>query len=130
MDVYKTTREHLASVAVAARDWANLNAESFMKGPLTIGDVLASRMVSTPLTVRDCCLVTDGGAAVVEMVAAHRAKDFPKAPVYLLGAAAATSHLNIMAMPDVTVTAAADFGKAGLRHGGHVARGRRCGGTL
>ncbi|MBP8297016.1 MAG: thiolase, partial [Burkholderiales bacterium] len=91
MDVYKTTREHLASVAVAARDWANLNPEAFMKGPLTIGDVLASRMVSTPLTVRDCCLVTDGGAAVV-MVAAHRAKDFPKAPVYLLGAAAATWH--------------------------------------
>ncbi|WP_096671782.1 thiolase [Polaromonas sp. AET17H-212] len=110
MHQYGTTREQMAAVAVAARQWANMNPEAFMKGPLTVEDVLNARMVSSPLTVRDCCLVTDGGAALV-MVSAKRAKDFPKKPVYLLGAAAATSHMNIVAMPDLTESAAKDSGQ-------------------
>lgn len=110
MHQYGTTREQLAAVAVAARQWAGMNPEAFMRGPLTVEDVLNARMVSSPLTVRDCCLVTDGGAALV-MVSAKRAKDFPKKPVYLLGAAAATTHMNIMAMPDLTETAARDSGR-------------------
>lgn len=110
MHQYGTTREQLASVAVAARQWANMNPEAYMQGPLTVEDVLNARMVSSPLTVRDCCLVTDGGAALV-MVSAKRAKDFPKKPVYLLGAAAATSHMNIVAMPDLTESAAKDAGQ-------------------
>lgn len=110
MHQYGTTREQIAAVAVAARQWANMNPESFMKGPLTVEDVLNSRMVSSPLTVRDCCLVTDGGAALV-MVSAKRAKSFPKKPVYLLGAASATSHMNIIAMPDLTETAAKESGR-------------------
>ena len=109
MHQYGTTREQLAAVAVAARAWANLNPEAFMRGPLSVADVLASRMVSSPLTVRDCCLVTDGGAALV-MTTAARARDLPKKPVYLLGAAAATTHMNIVAMPDLTQTAAIDSG--------------------
>ena len=76
MHEYGTTREQLAAVAVAARAWANLNPEAFMRGPLSIADVLGSRMVSSPLTVRDCCLVTDGGAALV-MTTAARARDLP-----------------------------------------------------
>ena len=119
MHEYGTTREQLAEVAVAARAWANLNPAAFMRGPLSIADVLGSRMVSSPLTVRDCCLVTDGGAALV-MTSAARARDLPKKPVYLLGAAAATTHMNIMAMPELTETAALDSGRrafamAGLR---------------
>lgn len=119
MHLYGTTREQMAAVAVAARAWANLNPAAFMRGPLSIADVLASRMVSSPLTVRDCCLVTDGGAALV-MTTAARARDLPQKPVYLLGAAAATTHMNIMAMPDLTETAALDSGRrafamAGLR---------------
>ena len=55
----------MAAVAVAARDWALLNPAAWEKQPLTIEDVLSSRMVSYPLTVRDCCLVTDGGGAVI-----------------------------------------------------------------
>lgn len=110
MHQYGTTREQMAAVAVAARQWANMNPEAFMKGSLTVEDVLNARMVSSPLTVRDCCLVTDGGAALV-MVSAKRAKDFPKKPVYLLGAAAATSHMNIIAMPDLTESAAKDSGQ-------------------
>lgn len=110
MHQYGTTREQLAAVAVAARQWANMNPVAFARGPLSIDDVLNARMVSSPFTVRDCCLVTDGGAALV-MVSAKRAKDFPKKPVYLLGAAAATTHMNIMAMDDLTVSAAKDSGE-------------------
>jgi acetyl-CoA acetyltransferase len=58
---YGTTREQLAEVAVAAREWAKMNPKAFMRGDLTIEDVLSSHMVSSPLSVLDCCLVTDGG---------------------------------------------------------------------
>ena len=117
MHEYGTTREQLAAVAVAARAWANKNPEAFMRGPLSVADVLASRMVSSPLTVRDCCLVTDGGAAIV-MTRADRARDLPKKPVYLLGAAAATTHMNIVAMADLTRTAAVDSGQRALAMAG------------
>ena len=109
MHQFGTTREQLAEVAVSARGWANLNPEAFAKGPLSIDDVLSSRMVSTPLTVRDCCLVTDGAAAIV-MTRADRARDLVAKPAYVLGAAAATWHRNITAMPDLTVSAAAESG--------------------
>jgi len=116
---YGTTREQLADVAVAARGWAQHNPEAFMRTPLTREEVLSSRMVSDPLSVLDCCLVTDGGGAYI-MVRADRAKDFPNAPAYILGAAAATTHRQISQMPDLTVTAAKQSGQrafemAGLR---------------
>ena len=117
MHDYGTTREQLAAVAVAARAWANLNPQAFMRGPLGVADVLASRMVSSPLTVRDCCLVTDGGAAIV-MTRADRARHLPKKPVYLLGAAAATTHMNIIAMADLTRTAAVDSGQRAMAMAG------------
>ena len=66
-------------------------------------------MVSDPLTVRDCCLVTDGGGAIV-MVSADRAKDFPHKPAYVLGVGMAHWHRNISAMPDYTVSAASESG--------------------
>src|SRR3546814_13702962 len=88
---YGTTRERLAEVAVAARGWANLNPEAFARGPLTVEDCLAARMVSSPLGLRDCCLVTDGAAALV-MTRADRAKDLAAKPAYVLGAAAGTPH--------------------------------------
>lgn len=106
---YGTTRAQLASVAVSARQWANGNPEAFAQGPLSIEDVLASRIVSSPLSVRDCCLVTDGAAAVV-LTRTDRARDCPKAPVPVLGAAAATWHHAISQMPDLTITAAAESG--------------------
>jgi len=110
MHLYGTTREHMAEVAIAARQWANLNPNAFARGPLSIEDVLSARMINDPLSKLDCCLVTDGGAAMV-MVRADRARDCPKPPVYLLGAAMAHHHRMISAMPDVTVTAAAESGR-------------------
>lgn len=106
---YGATREHLAEVAVAARKWAQLNPEAFERGPLTIEDVLKARMVSDPLSKLDCCLVTDGGAAIV-MTRADRAKDSPKTPIHLLGAAMEHHHRMISAMPDLTVSATKESG--------------------
>jgi len=120
MHQYGTTRAMLAEVAVAARQWANLNPEAFAHGPLSLDDVLAARLVSDPLSTADCCLVTDGGGACV-LVRAERADDLPQTPVYFLGAAGAQWHRSIVAMPDLTVTAASDSGPramaaAGVRH--------------
>ena len=109
MHEFGTTREQLADVAVAARAWARHNPEAFARDELTREDVLASRMVCDPLTVRDCCIVTDGGGAVV-MVRSERARDFPKPPVYVLGSAAESTHRQISQMPDFTVTAARESG--------------------
>ena len=109
MHDYGTTREHLAEVAVAARGWANLNPDAFARGPLTIEDVLSARMVSDPLGKLDCCLVTDGAAAMV-MVRSDRAKDARHPPAHLLGAGVAHGHRMISAMPDLTVSAAAESG--------------------
>ncbi len=110
MHEFGTTRRHLAEVAVAARGWAQLNPEAFMRDPLSIDDVLKARMVSDPLSVRDCCLVTDGGGAFV-LVRADRAKHLAQKPVYVLGNATAMWNRQISSMPDLTVTAASQSGR-------------------
>ena len=119
MHQYGTTREHLAEVAVAARKWALLNPKAWEKEPLTAEQVLNARMVSYPFTVRDCCLVLDGGGAMI-LTSAARAKTLKKRPVYVLGTGEALSHASISNMADLTVTAAAEsgpraFGMAGLK---------------
>src|SRR5215470_9941281 len=81
---FGTTREQLAEVAVAAREWALLNPVAWEKNPLTVDEVLKARMVSYPFTVRDICLVTDGGGAIV-LTTPERAKSLRKPPVYVLG---------------------------------------------
>jgi len=110
MHQYGTTRRDLAEVAVAARAWARLNPEAFMRGPLSLDDVLNARLVSDPLSVRDCCLVTDGGGAYV-LVSAERARHLAKKPVYVLGNASAVWNRQISAMHDLTVTAASQSGR-------------------
>jgi acetyl-CoA acetyltransferase len=110
MHQYGTTRAQLADVAVAARDWARLNPDAFVREPLTRADVLASRMISDPLTKADSCLVTDGGAALV-LTRADRARDLPQPPAYVLGTGVAVSHRQISAMPDLTTTCAVESGQ-------------------
>jgi acetyl-CoA acetyltransferase len=107
---YGTTREQLAEVAVAARQWAMHNPEAQQREPLTIDDVLNARMISDPLTVRDCCLVTDGAGAFV-MTRADRVGDAPHAPAYVLGSSTAVWNRQISSMHDLTVTAAQQSGK-------------------
>jgi acetyl-CoA acetyltransferase len=110
MHQYGTTREQLAAVAVAAREWALLNPVAWEKKPLTIEGVLSARMVSYPFTVRDICLVTDGGGAIV-MTSAERARSLKKLPVYVLGCGQSVTHNAISSMPDLTVTGAVASGK-------------------
>jgi acetyl-CoA acetyltransferase len=106
---YGTTREQLADVAVAARQWAALNPDAFMRGPLTRDEVIDARMICDPFTVRDCCLVTDGAGAVV-LTRSDRARDCNREPVYLLGAAMAHWHRQISQLPDLTQTCASETG--------------------
>jgi acetyl-CoA acetyltransferase len=109
MHQYGTTREQLGAVAISARKWAQLNPEAFTRAELTMPDYLQARMISDPLGVRDCCLVTDGAAAIV-MTRADRAKDHTSRPAFVLGAACATWHQEISNTQDVTVTAATESG--------------------
>ena len=109
MHEFGASREDLANVAVSARDWALLNprAYTYDKGPLTIEDVLSARPIVDPLGKLDCCLVTDGGAAVV-MTRSDRAKDTKNTPIYLLGAAMEHHHRMVSEMPDLVRTSAID----------------------
>ena len=109
MHQYGTTIEQLAEVAVAARRWALLNPVAWEKQPLTIADVLAAPRVSDPLGVRDCCLVNDGGGAIV-LTSATRARTLAKTPAYVLGVGESLSHASISGMPDLTHTAASRSG--------------------
>jgi acetyl-CoA acetyltransferase len=117
MHEFGTTREQLAEVAVAARQWALLNPVAWEKHPLTVEEVLASRMVSYPLTIRDCCLVSDGGGAVVVTTPA-RARSLAKPPVYLLGSGHCTTHLTISNMPDLVNTGARVSGEMAYAQAG------------
>ena len=118
MHEYGTTAEQLAEVAVATRAWAAMNPRAFMRDPITIDDVLGSRWIAEPLHLLDCCLVTDGGGAVV-IVSRERASDLPVPPIWILGHGESHTHLSIGSMPDLTTTPAehsgvAAFGMAGL----------------
>lgn len=120
MHLYGTTREQLAEIAVATRKWAQLNPKAYRREPLTIDDVLNAPMICEPLGRHDCCLVTDGGGAVV-VVSPERARDSRKPPVWLLGHGETHTHESITNMPDLTMTGAARSGKvafeqAGIRH--------------
>ena len=106
MHQYGTTREQLGEVAIAARKWAQLNPEAFSREPLTMEDYLAARLVADPFGVRDCCLVTDGAAAVV-MTRADRARELCQRPAYVLAGSEASTHREIANMADITVTGVA-----------------------
>ncbi|WP_256839403.1 acetyl-CoA acetyltransferase [Ornithinimicrobium faecis] len=117
---YGATREQLAEVAVAAREWALLNPKAYRygAGPLTPAEVVGARMISTPLTTADCCLVTDGGGAVV-LTSLERARDLRRPPVQVLGYGESVTNTSMTAVDDLTRTGAeassrAAFERAGL----------------
>ena len=103
MAQYGTTSEQLAEIAVAARSWALLNPKAPYPQPLTVEDVLASPMISSPLHKLDCCVVTDGGGALI-VTSAERARDLDVDPVYVLGTGEAVGHRNILGMEDLTTS--------------------------
>ena len=117
MHEFGTTREQLAEIAVAARKWAMMNPVAYNRDPLTIDDVLNAPMISYPFTIRDCCLVTDGGGAII-LTSADRAKDLKKPPVFVLGTGEQIGHANISSMDDMTTTAAVESGKKAFEAAG------------
>lgn len=107
---YGTTRENLADVVLAARSWAKLNPEAQRRSELTRQEVLDARMISDPLTVADCCLVTDGAGAIV-LTLTGKAKDLAKPVVAVLGTATRVIARQVSSMPSLTETAAAQSGR-------------------
>ena len=103
MHQFGTTKAQLGAVAIAARQWAQLNPEAFLREPLTMAEYLSARLVADPFSVRDCCLVTDGAGAVI-MTRAERAKTLCPRPAYLLAGAESSTHREIANMADLTVT--------------------------
>ena len=101
MKEYGLTHEQLAYVAVAQRQWAAKNPRAMFRDIINVEDVLASRMVAYPFHLLECCLVTDGGGALV-VTSADRAADFPKPPVHLLGTGEASETPMISQMLDFT----------------------------
>ena len=118
MHEYGTTSDQLAEIAVAARRWAALNPKAWSRDPLSISDVVSSRMISDPLHRLDCCLVTDGGGALI-ITGADRARDARKRPIRVLGAGESHTHWHLAQMSDLTVSAGVvsgreAFGMAGI----------------
>ena len=117
MHQYGTRREDLAQVALAANQWAQLNPEAQLREPATLEQILSARMMSDPLSARDCCLVTDGAGAYV-LVRAERARDLPRPPVYVLGNATSVWNRQISSMEDLTITAATESGRRAFEMAG------------
>ncbi|HEX9889383.1 MAG TPA: acetyl-CoA acetyltransferase [Nitriliruptorales bacterium] len=118
MHQYGTTSEQLAEVAAAASAWAQLNPAAWRYGqPIEVADVLASPLLAEPLHKLDCCLVTDGGGAVV-VTAADRARDAAKPAVRVLGAAHAQGHVHLPQMRDLTVSPGARSGPEAFARAG------------
>ncbi len=113
MHQYGTTSEQLAEIAVATRKWAAMNPLATMREPITIEDVLSSPMISSPLHLLDCCLVSDAGGAVI-LTSPERARNLKKPPVWVLGCGEYVSHNSILSMPDLTVTPAKQSGETGF----------------
>ena len=101
MKDYGLTHEELAYVAVAQRRWAAKNPRAMFRDPITVDDVLASRMVAYPFHLLECCLVTDGGGALV-VTSADRAAGFPKPAVHVLGAGESAETPVVSQMADFT----------------------------
>jgi len=107
---YGTTKEQLAEIAVATRQWASMNPKAYMRDPIGIQDVLNSRLICWPFNLLDCCLVTDAGAAVV-LTSAERARDLKAKPVAVLGFGESHDHQMISQMPNLTAGPAQHSGK-------------------
>ena len=121
LKAYGISQEQLAMVAVVQREWAARNPRATFKEPITVADVLNSRMIAYPFRILMCCLVTDGGGALI-LTSAERAKDFPRKPVYILGTGESVETPMISQMADFTssrafrVSGRKAFDEAGISH--------------
>jgi len=112
MKDFGLTHEQLAMVAVVQRQWAAMNPRASFRDPITVADVLESRMIAYPFHLLECCLVTDGGGALI-LTSADRAADFPQPPVYVWGSGESVETPMVSQMADLTTSRA--FSVAGPR---------------
>ena len=125
MHRYGSTQEQFAQIAVTTRDWATLNPRAVMHsketnpygGKIGVSDVMNSRLISWPLKLLDCCLVTDHGGAVI-IASAERARSFRTKPVWIAGAAENMSHQSMIEMDDFTATSARRSANAAYKMAG------------
>ena len=121
MKTYGVTEQDLANVAVIQREWAAKNPRASYRDPITVDDVLNSDMIAWPFRKLMCCLVTDGGGALI-LTSAERAKDFPQKPVYVLGTGERVETPMVSQMEDFTTSKAfrvsgkKAFDEAGSQH--------------
>lgn len=123
MKTYGLTEEQLATVPVMQRKWAAMNPRAMMRDPIAVEDVLNSRLIAWPMHLLECCLVTDGGGALV-LTSAERARAMgtPKRPVYVMGSGESCETPIVSQMADFTSSAAfrvagsAAFKSAGIEH--------------
>jgi acetyl-CoA acetyltransferase len=116
---YGSTPADFAHISVVTRQWATLNPRAIMHskethpegGPITVEDVQSSRIISWPLTLLHCCLVTDYGGAVI-LTNREVASSLKTKPVWVAGAGESMSHSNMLEMGDFTATSAAASGAA------------------
>ena len=121
MKDFGISHEQLAMVAVVQREWAGMNPRATFQDPITVDDVLDSRMIAYPFHLLECCLVTDGGGALI-LTSAERAKDFPNPPVYVLGHGESVETPMVSQMADFTssrafrVAGSDAFASSGISH--------------
>jgi acetyl-CoA acetyltransferase len=121
MKAYGVTHEQIAMVSVVQREWAAKNPRATFRDPITVEDVLGSRMIAYPFRLLQCCLVTDGGGALI-LTSAERAKDFPTKPVYILGTGESVETPMVSQMESFTssrafsVAGPTAFREAGITH--------------
>ena len=116
---YGTTPEQLAEIAVTMRLHASMNPQAKYRDPITVEDVLASRIISSPLHLLDCCIISDGGGALI-VTSAARARDLKKKPVYIIGSGEAVRHAARGTRDFLEIAAAQSgrlaFERAGVAH--------------
>ncbi len=119
LKTYGLSEEDLAWVAVIQREWAAKNPRASFRDPIKVDDVLNSPMIAWPFRMLMCCLVTDGGGALI-LTSAERARDFPRKPVYILGTGESVETPMVSQMEDFTtsrafrVSGAQAFAEAGV----------------
>ena len=116
MHEFGTTSHQLAEIAVAMRRHASLNPLAKYRDPITVEDVLNSRMISDPLHMLDCCMISDGGGAVV-VTSPERAASLGKKPVWVLGHGEAVTHTS-NGKRDFTRMAASQSGPVAMQMAG------------
>lgn len=118
MHDFGTTSEQMAAVAVQMRQNAARHPKAQKRSPITVEDVLSSKMIASPFHLLDCSLISDGGCAFI-VTSPDRARDRPKRPVWLLGAGEGRAHQHMSQSPSLSSFAAKEasgraFGMAGV----------------